>query len=1317
MNIKKIALPRRIRMPYGRKEWTGNIDHIIDGEIEGWIKKTDQSGPILIDIMLDGQLIKSNLLANRYRADVAAAGIGNGNFGFSCRVPSDTNLNEAKIEIRLSGSNIIPLRKTITSRMVKSKKLALPVKSSDQGTYTSQDVPVVPLLSPCEGRIEKLTDGTLKGWASDTVQRGRIFELEILVDGVFLTRILNNQKRGDLVRHGKSEGLGGYQLNLFLEELEPGEHSVTVILPDGQRLTGSVTTKGNKRRYSLNSGLARIHPSQVAVIVPIYNAADDLDICIRRLAQYTPSDMEILLIDDASPDPRVANLLTEAEKLRGFKILRNDENMGFTRTVNRGIDEIGQKHALLLNSDARVTPGWAQGMLRAATSRPRVATVTAMSDRAGAFSAPKIGNDNTLPDGVDEITYARAFRRRSLGLFPVVPTGNGFCMFVNRECIKDVGTLDASAFPRGYGEENDFCMRAGRAGWSHLIDDRTYVFHDRSKSFGTSKSDLMAAGRQVVDQRYPEYKTAIKVFNSSPELAMARFRAAQAAADCSAAKAGQPVILYVVATQTGGTPQTNMDLMQEVSDEMAPWLLHCDSIKMTLSRLEDTRMVEIRTHILSEPVDALTHRSGEYDAVLSDWLEIANPLVVHIRHLAWQSLSLPSLAKARGSKVVFSFHDFYTLCPTVKLLDENNVFCGGTCTKSDGECSIELWDQKGMPKIKNSWVHVWRQRFADVLKICDAYVTTSDSARARIAKHLNLDLSKFFVIPHGRSFTKMQQLRQHPTHGEPVRILVPGNISAAKGRDIITALLEHDRAGLLEFHILGKISDPGRLADYKGLKLHGPYQREAFSQKVSQIRPHLGAMLSIWDETYCHTLTEMWSAGVPAIVFDFPTVASRVRASRAGWVLPHHDIAELYNRIVEVSFDETSQIEADQAILRWQSGHGMGRTTKMMAGSYREVYRFIHGLNGNRPLIAVVCPMLRTLSGSDLLREQRVREWTINGVNRECIFVQMTPHALMANLRDGVIDGAIIQRDAIPTTMVEQLVKEMIKKNVRYIFDLDDGMPVKQSNDQTNESSTVYLPAIDTLVRNARTVITSTVNLQKSSIAHNSNTVLIPDMLSERLWRGDLPTREKDGVVRAVCFAPNLLGSDFDMIKSALAAIAASDPNFKVSVIGDVNGDLPIWAEKIGIPKQVESYLNFIPWLKDLSAKFDFSIVPFSNTASISYSPVSAVLAFSRLGLPVLASDAMIDQRILNDLDSIQVLASSEKVWKKAISASITNARAGLIDRSGICRNTMQKYGLTQSLLKIDDIVTRSLSKDDPTVPLVHDSSTADLRVLEEFIE
>ncbi|WP_414897121.1 glycosyltransferase [Rhodovulum sp. YEN HP10] len=1262
------------------KKWIGNIDRIFDGTLEGWIKNTGSDSPVRIDVMLDGAPIATEVTADRHRQDVEDAGIGSGRFGFICPVPADRPVEGARLEVRLAATRKVLLEKLVTPQM-------LQIEPASIREVSPTDHPKPAPVAKCEGRLESLTEDRLRGWASDTLNRGRLFEVEVLVDGVFLTRIRNNRPRSDLARHGKSRGLGGFELKLFLSELEPGPHSVTVVLPDGQELTKTVTSTGSTRRYPLNVGATQVSISETAIIVPIYNAAEDVETCIRRLVEHTPPELEVVLIDDASPDPRIADILADAAGLPGFRVLHNATNLGFTRTINRGLEEIGKKHAILLNSDARVTPGWAQGMLRAAGSRPRVATVTAMSDRAGAFSAPNIGNDNKLPDGVDEITYARAFRRRSLGIYPAVPTGNGFCMFVNRACIDEIGPLDAEAFPRGYGEENDFCMRAGRAGWTHLIDDRTYVFHDRSKSFGETKTDLLTAGRRIVDERYPEYKLAIRVFSASSDLMMARYRAAQALADCSRPDAGLPVILYVVATQTGGTPQTNMDLMAEVSDEMAPWLLHCDSRKMTLSRLDGSRMTVVRSHELAEPVDPLTHRSGEYDAVLHDWLDIANPRVVHIRHLAWHSLSLPALARARGSRVVFSFHDFYTLCPTVKLMDERNVFCGGTCTKTSGDCAIELWAPDSMPRLKGTWVHVWRQRFAEALRDCDAYVTTSESARDLILRHLPLDPHRFFVIPHGRNFTEMEQLRDHPRHGKPVRILVPGNISTAKGRDVIKALLEHDSAGLLEFHILGKISDPEELAHHQRLIMHGTYKRNEFSRRVASIRPHIGAVLSIWDETYCHTLTELWSAGVPAIVFDFPTVATRTRNSGAGWVVPHGDIPRLYERLLEIGFDEEEQRRADMAIMRWQKGHGVGRTTKVMSAAYREVYRNASGQHLDRPVIAVVCPATPEQDRANASTEIRIWQRTTNGAGRKCVFVRMTPDSLLANLRDGIVDGVILQRDVIPATMVAPLLNEMRRSGISHILDIDDDLLAVPSDKDPTGKYAAYRPALEALIDSAAMVTTSTEPLRRKLMARNPQTLLLPNRISEQLWRGSIPPREQDDTVRALYMGTATHREDFNLIAPALEALVEADPGFRVSIIGIQGDALPPWAERIAVPDSEKSYARFVPWLKSISGRFDFGLAPLTDDPFNLFKSNLKALDYGALGLPVLASDIPVYRSVHGQIPGLRLVRSRPESWTRALTEMVAEIRAGAIDRAGIRAATMAGYGMASTLEEFDDLL------------------------------
>ncbi|WP_254685035.1 glycosyltransferase [Tateyamaria omphalii] len=544
--------------------------------------------------------------------------------------------------------------------------------------------------------------------------------------------------------------------------------------------------------------------------MPVYNAVEDTEICIERLLAHTPADARVILINDASPDTDVAPLLERYAHLDRITVLTNDTNMGFTRTVNRGMSEAGTDDVVFLNSDARVTPGWLEGLRAAAASDPLIGTITPLSDRAGAFSAPRIGNANPLPFGVSEEEYAIAVRRHSLRLYPTVPTGNGFCMYVRRACIDQVGPLDEEAFPRGYGEENDFCMRARALGWRSVIDDATYVFHERSKSFGEQKTDLMAAGRKTVDARHPDYSYAIKVFGKSPQIALARYRAGQAQSVLSQGGACLPRALFVTATATGGTPQTNRDLMRALSDSWEGWLLRCDSQVMTLSRMAGKAMQVVEKHTLQEPVSPTRHRSFEYDRVLAAWLAKYEFDLVHIRQLIWHSLSLPRLAKEAGAVVINSFHDFYTISPSVKLLDEDNLFCGAHCPEGKVYAESDLWPRNSMPALDAGWIDIWQKQFAEALSVCDAFVTTSPSAREMILQTMPADTAeRFVVIPHGRDFPEMRQNVNWPTPEQAVRILVPGNISIAKGREVIEGLLERDKLDQrLEFHILGITISP-----------------------------------------------------------------------------------------------------------------------------------------------------------------------------------------------------------------------------------------------------------------------------------------------------------------------------------------------------------------------------------------------------------------------------------------------------------------------------------------------------------------------------
>lgn len=215
-------------------------------------------------------------------------------------------------------------------------------------------------------------------------------------------------------------------------------------------------------------------------------------------------------------------LLNAYDSAPGFHVLRNSENIGYTRSINIGVRWSGDDDVVLLNSDTLVTTGWLDGLRHTAFSEDRIGTVTPMSDNAGAFSFPRMGVPNPKAAHVGHEEWVHGITAATMNCAAVeVPTGSGFCMFIKRELFAEIGLFDQEAFPRGYGEENDFCLRAIANGWRNVITPRAYVFHARNASFGSERNDLLDAGMAVLRVRYPDYLPMVgEAFRSQPMLAL-----------------------------------------------------------------------------------------------------------------------------------------------------------------------------------------------------------------------------------------------------------------------------------------------------------------------------------------------------------------------------------------------------------------------------------------------------------------------------------------------------------------------------------------------------------------------------------------------------------------------------------------------------------------------------------------------------------------------------------------------------------------------------------------------------------------------------
>ena len=347
----------------------------------------------------------------------------------------------------------------------------------------------------------------------------------------------------------------------------------------------------------------------------------------------------------------------------------------------------------------------------------------------------------------------------------------------------------------------------------------------------------------------------------------------------------------------------------------------------------------MESYTLNEALEMFRHDSLEYSEYVERKLFEFKFDIVHIRHLGRHGLSIVSVAKRLQIKVIYSLHDYYSLCPNVKLINSSGKYCDGECDLKHEDTRVELWEPDSMKvidlELRDNYARYWRSQFAQIIEVSDALVTTSNFAADLISTELEVTRNRIEVIPHGRDFERFSPPRNTPLQSlETVKVLTLGHINLSKGAELIEEALKLDGNQVIEFHVLGSIPE-----NLKGSVIHhGQYKRNDLQKLIQKIKPDMGVILSIWPETYCHTLTELWAGGIPVLVTDFGALGERMRRHAAGWILSSLEPKSLFETILYIKKNPQELYEKNAALKAWQEGYGKSYDTKIMALQYKRIY-------------------------------------------------------------------------------------------------------------------------------------------------------------------------------------------------------------------------------------------------------------------------------------------------------------------------------------------------------------------------------------------
>ena len=219
---------------------------------------------------------------------------------------------------------------------------------------------------------------------------------------------------------------------------------------------------------------------RTSIVVLCYNGLEETTRpCMESIVANTPvGSYELIVVDNASADGTADYLKTFAAQHANVRIQLNDTNKGYAGGNNDGMKLAQGKYIVLLNNDTLVPKGWLERLLRLFAEHSDVGLIGPITNSAG--------NEQRIElPGLNEKNYekiANAYIERQQGVWFNTEKLGFYCVAIRSDVPKKIGLLD-ERFGIGMFEDDDYCVRAKKAGYKLAVVEDCFVYHKGSFSF------------------------------------------------------------------------------------------------------------------------------------------------------------------------------------------------------------------------------------------------------------------------------------------------------------------------------------------------------------------------------------------------------------------------------------------------------------------------------------------------------------------------------------------------------------------------------------------------------------------------------------------------------------------------------------------------------------------------------------------------------------------------------------------------------------------------------------------------------------------
>jgi len=237
-------------------------------------------------------------------------------------------------------------------------------------------------------------------------------------------------------------------------------------------------------------------PHLVSIIILCWNQLEFTRQCVESLLADNSHPYELILVDNGSTDETPAYLAG----IPGAEVIRNEENLGFRRGCNQGIQAATGDHILLLNNDTIVVPGFLAELVAAAESDPAIGLVGPVSNCVSGPQQVPASYGTTA----ELHRFASGLAAQHRGALVEAERLVGFCLLVKREVLEKIGGLD-ERFGLGLFEDDDLCLRARQAGYRAVYAPGVFVHHYGSRTItalGLADGSLLDENKRKFEEKW-----------------------------------------------------------------------------------------------------------------------------------------------------------------------------------------------------------------------------------------------------------------------------------------------------------------------------------------------------------------------------------------------------------------------------------------------------------------------------------------------------------------------------------------------------------------------------------------------------------------------------------------------------------------------------------------------------------------------------------------------------------------------------------------------------------------------------------------------